>query len=755
MLANRDIPGLSAVHLLAEHYDEERARDLIPALNQHLKYLRSLLTKSKSLTRDVQYRITATNERTNKALSVDSVDLAPVNQVCQTFRDDVDGFWAAPVSRVHTELRRRLACVVVFLRSKLDAEVLAPPRIARLFPEQVDLADIRNSGRKYVKIARKLGGVGAVFWLPLNVPPSTYERYLNIDDEQVFAHLISLGARVEQYTNLVQRLVLTHLRDPEPPLSYYNLAVDYDDWLPASDQLLLVLHALGGSGIPEALLKGVRSPQRRWNAEGEIECISASESGLPEELIRTLSEETAFSQVAEDPSIVQSVLEGHVVSWTLRPDTISFFIDVLLPRTVEVLGDTALRLICFACPPCYEGNTTWPISLKQAVWPILESATRAYKIPKSLRIQVLEAILFFGERDSVAIRRFAVEQARSLLQKSMPYYLHASVVLFQSVLLRIDGELDRSKAQIESFMWRGPKPSSRRDHALQGRLHISQIENKIKCYDNDVPFSIYKWEAEHPLSSLDIEVMFRLQSTAARFFQSVGDFGAARASLEQFLCLDTTKPIRLNTRRILVGRLADIYCEMQEYARAAEMSQPELSNIDESDRPRRGFRRLLLASVEANIGLGKLAAADSALREMEPFEPRTLDDLHDQQLHMRMLLSAARIAHMQPDLGDAVARWQLALQEVERMYTLKSERGFTAAVIHLSLAHAQLNAGDVGRAKRSWAIGLEILRSEKCEFWIPTVSTLWLPKIALGVYESQGWTFHMMLPGGKSDITYP
>lgn len=361
-------------------------------------------------------------------------------------------------------------------------------------------------------------------------------------------------------------------------------------------------------------------------------------------------------------------------------------------------------------------------------------------------------MLYFSERDFIPMRQAATEQARKLLRKSMPYYLHASVVLFQSILYRVGGEFAKSEARIRDFMWRGPKPSTRLDHALQGRLHISQIENKIKCHDNDVPSSIYQWEATQPLSTLDIEVTFRLQSTATRFFQSVGDFGAAKASLEQFLCLDTTKPIRPNTRRLLVGRLADIYCEMQECAKAVEILQPELDRSTESDRPRRWFQRLLLASVEANIGLGRMDAAEATLKELGDSLPQTLDDIHDEQLHMRRLISTARIAHIQTDYTEAVARWKHALREVQQMQTLKSGAGFTAAVIYLSLAHAQLRAKDRDGGRHSWATGLEILRSEKCEFWLPVVPTAWLHRVAVEAHEWEGWSFHMMLPGGKPDI---
>lgn len=384
------------------------------------------------------------------------------------------------------------------------------------------------------------------------------------------------------------------------------------------------------------------------------------------------------------------------------------------------------------------------MSLKKALWPILESASKTYKIQTSLRTQVLEAILYFAERDSIIVRRAAVEHARKIVRKSMPYYLQASVVLFQSILTRVDGEFAKSEGQIRDFTWRGPRPATRRDYALEGRLHISQMENKIKCYDNDVPSFMYKWKAKFPLSALDIEVTLRLQSTAARYFQLIGDFDTARASLEQFITLETTKPTRASTRRIMVSRLADIYCEMGEFTRAAQMLEPELVGIDEVGRSRREFRRLLSALVECNIGLRRLEAAKSVLHELEGLVSPEMEDIHDQQLRMRMVIAAARISHVGPDRDEAVQKWRFALELVERMHTLNSTEGFTAGIIHLSLAHAQIIRGDRDSGRSSWAAGSEILNHRKYEFWMPIVPTVWLQHIASKVYELEGWSLNAL-----------
>ncbi|KAI8275539.1 ABC transporter [Colletotrichum sp. SAR11_57] len=616
----------SSVRLLSNQYDESQARNLIPALNRHLEDLRRLLAQSKSLSRDVQFHVTPRNQRTSKALAVDSLDLTPVNQ----------------------------------------------------------------------------------------------------------------------------RLILSQLRDPALPSSYYNLFYDYADVLPATDQLLLLLYAYGGSDVPEALLKGVRSPQRRWNSDGEIETVTSDKFGLPTELTNLLSDDIECSRATESPYINKHGLEDRTNVWSLCSELAMFFSRVLTPKTMDELGNVALKLLCFVVPPCYEGNTEWSPTLKAAVWAVMDKATTTFKVPTPLKAEVIDALLYFSERDHIPMRRAAVDRAKSFLRKPMPYYFHASVVLSRSNLLRLDGEFAKSEAHIRDFIWRGPQPSTRKDHALLGRLHISQIENKIKCYDNDVSSFIYNWQAEQPLSTLDIEVTFRLQSTAARFFQSIGDFGAARASIEHLMSLDMTKPIRQNTRRLLCGRLADIYCNMQEWAMAADILQTELGTTEDAERCRRGPRRLLLASAEVDIGLQRLDAAEATLKELEGYEPAELDNLHDQQLHMRLFIGHARIASFRADRQAAVLRWKFALEEAQKMYTLGPGGGFTTAITHLSLAHALLAMGDRDGARESWAAGVEILRTEICEFWLPIVPTLWLQMVARDVHESQAvnqgsWVAHLKL----------
>jgi hypothetical protein len=112
------------------------------------------------------------NQRTMKILNVPAIDYTKANQLHQHLLDSVSALWGASAIEVHAELRRRLACIIIFLRSRLDTDGWLTADISGVVQGQ-KLSELRFAGRKYIKIARKLGGIGAVLWLPLDVPSST------------------------------------------------------------------------------------------------------------------------------------------------------------------------------------------------------------------------------------------------------------------------------------------------------------------------------------------------------------------------------------------------------------------------------------------------------------------------------------------------------------------------------------------------------------------------------------------------------
>ena len=160
------------IRQLSEDFDETKTTRLASELNSHLEAIQRLLAKSKSLSRDVHWQLIPSNQRTRKILSVKSIDLSILDRIYQTFKNDVRAFWAPTSDSAHVEIRRRIACVTVFLRSELDREAWMSSEVTGLARGSKP-SELRFAGKKYVKIARKLGGIGSLFWLPLDVPSST------------------------------------------------------------------------------------------------------------------------------------------------------------------------------------------------------------------------------------------------------------------------------------------------------------------------------------------------------------------------------------------------------------------------------------------------------------------------------------------------------------------------------------------------------------------------------------------------------
>ncbi|KIV91577.1 hypothetical protein, variant 1 [Exophiala mesophila] len=743
------------VNQLANEFNDEEAQSLASDLNKHLGAIQTILKKSKALSQNVRYQVVPTDQRTGKILSIRHLVTTEVRQICDRLDDEPNEFWMPSDNSTHAKLHRRLACVVIYLRSSMRTLELVPPRISSLV-QGMKVSELRYAGRKYLKIARKVGSIGSILWLPLDVPASTYERYLTMDDEPILAHLQSLIVHMPDYTDFVRRVVASQLDDPSPTISHYNLAPEHGDILQSSDLLLLLIFALGGIDVPRKLLESVRFTKRRWTAEGEIEELTATDFGLPHDIVSLLSHDLYLSQIAACPNVKVHSLDDGTAAFSIMPEERAALSKVLSPQTQEYFFSIAIRLICFATPPPLEGNTSWPVPFKEAVWILMEKLTEQQRVTALLRTQVVDTLFFFGERDSLPSRRIAIDRARALLTESMPYYFHAGMALFESILLRLEGNLVKSISRCEDFLSTSPSPSNRLENALRGRLHISLIESKIQRYDHDIAARIYAWEGSLPLSSLENEVTRRLQGAASRFFQSIGDFANAKASLEQHLSLESAKPMRHNTRLLLVGRLAEVYCELGQSQKALELLQPVFESIPQSERKGRPYRRLLLAFVEASMSNEDADATESALQYLADIEPQALDDMNDQTLHMRRMIAKARAIHVRQNYPLALEQWKLVLQSMGQLHIFQSKHPWTAALIHLSLAHAQLSINDLESGKASWARALEISTVEPCEYnIIPLVANVWLPKIVSEVHRRYGWPFRMKVPGGNPDATWP
>lgn len=377
------------------------------------------------------------------------------------------------------------------------------------------------------------------------------------------------------------------------------------------------------------------------------------------------------------------------------------------------------------------------LELRRAIWKLLNSAIQRQKISGNIRHEVIEALLFLAEKGSVTIRRLAISQAKILMRKSIPYHLQASLVLFQSFIHRSNGDLDQSDAIINEFLHRADKNTTRSGNAIKGRLHISHLDNKIHRYDQDVASYIYGWQGQPPLSTLELKVTFRLRSATAKYFQSIGDFRAAQASLEQYLKLSEAAPLPVLTHALVISKLADIYCELFEYDKAISIIEPELECLEDSGRKGLPYVRLLLSLVEVKIARQDMDSAEHILQKLSEDNLIEMNEGASQRLQLRRLMAMARVAHETQRWELAAERWVAAIEEAKRLQPNGKLHDFLVAVMYLSLAHVQLQQGAVDVSKRSWQRGMTLLENRRYEYWVPVIPTTWIHRMSAEMSELQ------------------
>ncbi|KAF3763565.1 hypothetical protein M406DRAFT_75460 [Cryphonectria parasitica EP155] len=243
----------------------------------------------------------------------------------------------------------------------------------------------------------------------------------------------------------------------------------------------------------------------------------------------------------------------------------------------------------------------------------------------------------------------------------------------------------RSEFEIQQHaVWR-LTPSTRREHALAGRLHLSYIENLIQRQgEHEVLSSVYAWEPWPTPSVMESGVSARLCLYAAKYFQSARQFAITRRSLEQCLTLGCNI-----SRSLIISRLADILCELQDYAGAESKIQSGMCNMEKHGKRGRLWRRLQLASVEVALGKGALEDAEKQLQLIGIAPP--VQDITDELLHVRSIMANARIQHCRGHYSEALQRWEHALDATRQLPSFRKGTGFTTAIIHLSVAHAQVS----------------------------------------------------------------
>ena len=143
------------------------------------------------------------------------------------------------------------------------------------------------------------------------------------------------------------------------PLAYCNLVVEHAEILGKSCLSLVLLWALGGFGIPSNILESVHLPQRRWDAQGEMQHTNAAAFGIPPEFVSLLTDSDGLEADFVSCGATKQMTDDEVLVWSLPETMVQFLDNALLPATKDYLRSLALKILCFVVPPCFEGNLDW------------------------------------------------------------------------------------------------------------------------------------------------------------------------------------------------------------------------------------------------------------------------------------------------------------------------------------------------------------------------------------------------------------
>ncbi|KAF4458363.1 hypothetical protein FALBO_14903 [Fusarium albosuccineum] len=378
------------------------------------------------------------------------------------------------------------------------------------------------------------------------------------------------------------------------------------------------------------------------------------------------------------------------------------------------------------------------------MWALLDGLLQQGAGTSSPGDYVLETILALAHHGTLEIRREACTYAKEFLKIPLPYHLRVSVILAQSVVCRLSGEIGESDGWLDGWQSQNLRPATPRDRALEGRITVSKLENMLQRQNWNGDAAVWLWEpGEHP-SPLEADTQRRRHQAMTRVFQSMGRFDMARESLEDSLRLAN---MPANDGHLLVSRLADMHCELGNFEKAESLAAAEIAKLVNLPKESRLLKRLNLALVEARIGREDLASATQQLQAMLTTNLREPFDIVDELLLVRALMAKARTSHLALEYEKAISEWVDVLRTTTQFASFKSGQGFTTAVIYLSLTHALLMIGNSEGAKSYFTLANDILETEKVDYWIPMAATGWFSKISTEIQRQAGMVVHPLRRG--------
>lgn len=311
----------------------------------------------------------------------------------------------------------------------------------------------------------------------------------------------------------------------------------------------------------------------------------------------------------------------------------------------------------------------------------------------------------------------------------LPRYLGAALAHRQSALARLNADYTASCAFIDNQL-----SNSTSDSHVDRRLHVWRLSlfvSRLKVLNLQERFDearrmIESWSMPQMLSLMELRVHIEYSLVASDIQRSLGRLKLSKTYLEDcyrhpgLLCNDSK-------RYQIICALVDIRCALGEIDEAESLVTEETAKLRSTDGLSKARRRLWVSSLDVNIARmseSSFAEDRSKISELIKFFSETPSlDISDQLLHVRTLTASARVYHLQSLFTLAIAEWE-KVKTLAKEYPAFREKGFTFAFAQLSIGYAQMQV-----ALRSIKHANSIFIEERDNYWIPSITTEWLPKV--------------------------
>ncbi|KAK7415573.1 hypothetical protein QQX98_005819 [Neonectria punicea] len=446
-----------------------------------------------------------------------------------------------------------------------------------------------------------------------------------------------------------------------------------------SNKLLNLSSFLSPTKIPFSLLVRGSSSRNRWNSQGDVERVNASDVGLPSDLCNLLSDQprlvSAMNSLpyADVDSSEQFYEVEQVIAGLARqrhdPDGQVRWRNWALTVTYRSIPWKYLE------PVSSDPTVVFP-HLKHT----LESCPDDFPgLSNTAKIDLGLTLVESSRFPDMAWKHFAVRQSKRLSFGVESPYLASRIALAECLLNRIEGSMLRSAANLA--------PGSSEETSADERMHSIAGQQAIQRALNFIQIEALQsaeeaLEAWRPLtetpSPMEKVVVFRKAMLRGKSLRHRGKFQ------ESTIQLESARRLTLQPRKIVFDEdLRDLICELADSLRescylawAESILRSEIKRREGAYIPVMGKGLLDLSLAEVLFAQGRYPEAKTLCHSAVKDFPR----LKFEKICAYIIL--AKIYHLTSNADKARSYWTMALEVVTRF---PSQSSRTSRIILRSL----------------------------------------------------------------------